>query len=383
MTSVERVLEEAVGAGGLPGVAAAYATRDGMRYCGAAGMRCVASADPLHSDSIFRIASMTKAITTFAALQLVDAGKVDLDEDVAAYLPELGKRQLLEGFDENGKPKLRPPRGAITLRQLLTHTAGFGYSFLNTNLVQAFEAGMMGDPFEGNDRFLEAPLVNDPGTAWEYGINTDWVGRLVETLSDQTLEEYFQAEILGPLGMEDTAFNLPADKKGRIITVHQRGPDGVLTEDPDTPPEDVPFHAGGHGLYSTAGDYLRFLQAVLRGGELDGARILSAERCAEASRDQIAPLHVGAFKSAMPALCNDVADFVGAAHGLGFLINPEALPTGRSAGSLAWAGIFNSYYWIDPTRGISGVYLSQILPFYDSGSVPASHAFEAAAYASL
>ncbi len=183
--------------------------------------------------------------------------------------------------------------------------------------------------------------------------------------------------------MEDTAFNLPSEKHARVVTVHHRDEGGGLVEDADTPPASVSFHMGGGGLYSTARDYLRFLRAVLRGGELDGARILSEALTADAGRDHIAPLTVGAFKSALKAYSNDVEDFVGAGHGLGFVINPTELPTGRSPGSLAWAGLFNSYYWIDPTRGVTGVYLSQILPFYDAGSVGVFQDFETAVYASL
>ncbi len=383
MTDVQQVLDNAVADGRVPAVAAAFATRDGVRFCGAAGNRCVAGGDPLRSDSIFRIASMTKAITTFAALQLVEAGRVGLDDDVSRILPEIGKRQLLEGFDDRGKARLRPVRGTITLRQLLTHTAGFGYSFLSADLAQAQQLQMMGDPFEGTDAFMEAPLIRDPGTAWEYGINTDWAGQLVETLSDQRLGDYFDEHIFAPLGMTDTHFNVPAEKHGRVITLHHRTPDGGLVEDPDAAPPDVPFHAGGHGLYSTAGDYLRFLQAVLRGGELDGSRILGESLCTEAGRDHIAPLALGEFKSSAPELANDVADFAGCGHGLGFVVTNDPLPTGRSAGSLAWAGIFNSYYWIDTHRGVTGVYLSQILPFYDAGSVSAFQAFESAVYEAL
>lgn len=383
MRSLKRILEQGTGAGGVPGAAAAFGTRDGVQFCHAAGFRCVSTRDPLRPDAIFRIASMTKAIASLAALQLVDAGRVDLDEDLVRHLPELGDRPVLEGFDESGAPRLRPARGTITLRRLLTHTAGFGYPFWNADLRRCVELGVVGDIFAGDDSFLNAPLIRDPGTAWEYGINTDWVGRLVEVLGGASLGAYCRSHIFEPLGMPDTAFNPPAESHPRLVTVHHRAPDGPLCEDAERPPMRVSFHAGGSGLYSTAGDYLRFLRALLCGGELDGRRILSEAMVAEAGRDQIAPLRVGTLKSADTALSNDVDAFHGCQFGLGFVINPEPLRTGRSAGSLSWAGLYNSYYWIDPGRGVAGVFLSQILPFYDAAAVALSRSFETAVYQAL
>jgi CubicO group peptidase (beta-lactamase class C family) len=380
MGAMDQVLEQTTAQGGVPGVVAAYATRDGVEFCGASGYRCVASADPLRVDSIFRIASMTKAITSVAALQLVDEGRVGLDDEMTRYFPELGDRQLLKGFDAAGTPLLRPAKKPVTLRQLLTHTAGFGYAFLNADLHRYTEDGHVGDIFAGDEGFIDAPLVHDPGSIWEYGINTDWVGRLVEAQSGQSLGDYCRATIFEPLAMVDTAFEVPAAKQPRLVTVHHRGADGALQEEADSPPANAPFHMGGAGLYATAGDYLRFLRAILHGGELDGARILSEALVAEAGRDHIAPLQVEPFRTADPQVSNDVDDYAGSGFGLGFAINRDRLPTGRSAGSLAWAGIYNSYYWIDPTRGLTGVFLAQILPFYDAQAVAASGAFERLAY---
>lgn len=364
----------------VPGVAAAYATRDGLQYLGSAGRRCRATDDPIQPDTIFRIASMTKAITSVAALHFVETGRVDLDDEMSRYFPELADRPVLEGFDPAGEPILRPAAGPITLRQLLTHTGGFGYQFLNADIRQGVASGSIGDLFAGDDTFLNAPLIRDPGTCWEYGINTDWVGRLVEHLSGETLGDYFHNHIFEPLGMVDTAFELSPEQQARLVTVHHREPDGSLSEEPDSPPGKTSFHAGGGGLYSTAGDYLRFLQAILGGGEFEGSRILSEKMVVDASRDHIAPIRVSPFRSVDPGLCNDVDDFEGSQHGLGFVINPEALPTGRSARSLAWAGIYNSYYWIDPNQGVAGVFLSQVLPFYDPTAVRLNHDFETAVY---
>lgn len=385
MRSIEEVLENGAGAGtgAVPGAVAAYATRDGMQCLYSAGYRCLASGDPMRTDSIFRIASMSKAITSVAALRFVDSGHVGLDDEMSRYLPELGERPVLDRFDEGGEPVFRPARGAITLRQLLTHTGGFGYDFLNSDLRRGVETGIVGDLFAGDDAFLNAPLIRDPGTQWEYGINTDWVGRLIETLSGESLGDYCLTHIFEPLGMSDTTFEPTAEQDRRLVTVHHRAADGSLSEASDDPAPKVSFHSGGGGLYSTASDYLRFLQAILLGGELESVRILSEEMVAEAAKDQIAPLRVGALESVDPKLCNHVAAFVGAQHGLGFVINPDALPTGRSAGSLTWAGIYNSYYWIDPSRGVAGVFLSQILPFYDADAVSLSQAFETAVYDAL
>jgi methyl acetate hydrolase len=383
MRNLEQVLESGTRDGAVPGAVAAYATRDGAQFLGAAGFRCLANRDRMSPEALFRMASMTKAITTVAALQFVDSGRVGLDDEMSRYLPALGDRPVLERFEETGRPTLRPARGAITLRQLLTHTAGFGYDFLDANLRRGVEAGIVGNLFAGDDVFLNAPLIRDPGTQWEYGISTDWVGHLVETLSGETLGDYCRANIFEPLEMNDSTFEPSAEQHARLVTVHHRAPDGSLSEDRDLPPPKVSFHSGGGGVYSTASDYLRFLQAILLGGELEGARILSAAAVAEAAKDQIAPLRVGKFKSVDPTLCNDVDAFDGAQHGLGFVINPDVLATGRSAGSLAWAGIYNSYYWIDPSRGVAGVFLSQILPFYDPAAVALSQAFEKAVYDSL
>ena len=297
MRSLNQILAGGVGAGTVPGAAAAYATRDGLRFIGGAGFRCIASGDPIQMDSIFRIASMTKAITSVAALRFVDDGRVGLDDEMRRYLPELGDRPVIEGFDDAGDPILRPSQRAMTLRQLLTHTAGFGYDFLNADLRRGVEAGIVGDLFAGDDTFLNAPLVRDPGTAWEYGINTDWVGRLVEILSGESLADYCRTHIFEPLAMIDTTFEPTKEQCARLVTVHHRAVDGSLREDPDEPPQKTSFDSGGGGLYSTAADYLRFLQAILRGGELDGERILSEAMIEEAARDHIAPIRVPPIRS--------------------------------------------------------------------------------------
>lgn len=382
MSKLDQILQ-GVATDEVPGVVAAYATREGVQFVGAAGFRCQASADPMQSDTIFRIASMTKAITSVAALHFVESGRVGLDDEMSLYFPELGDRLVLEGFDDAGEPILRPAERPITLRRLLTHTAGFGYEFLNADLRRGVASGMIGGLFSGDDGFLNAPLIRQPGTVWEYGINIDWVGRLVELLSGESLGDYFRSHILEPLGMFDTTFELTPQQEARLVTVHHRSPDGSLREARDRPPARGGFHSGGGGLYSTAADYLRFLQAILLGGELEGHRILSDEMLAEAARDQIAPLRVGRFRSVDPDLFNHIDDFEGSQHGLCSVINPEALPTGRSAGSLGWAGVYNSYYWVDPDRGVTGVFLSQILPFFDSTAVGLSRAFETAVYEGL
>ncbi len=383
----DAILRDATEGGALPCAAAAFVSRTGETYKGAFGYRSAASEEPLRIDSIFRIASMTKAAASVAALQWVEAGAVTLDEPISRCLPELADRKVLRGFDGAGKPVLEDNPVPVTLRQLLTHSAGFGYEVWNRNLLRCVEDGHLESVFEvfetGSDRFLEAPLVNVPGTVWEYGISTDFVGLLVERLSGQPLGDYMATRIFGPLGMADTAFNLPPEKHGRVVTVHDRAPGGTLSEQPEAPLPERAFHSAGGGLYSTAEDYLRFLEALLHGGRLGSAVLLGEELVAEALRDHIAPLTVQPLKTVMPEVSNDCDLGASGGFGLGFAVNPRPLATGRRAGSGAWAGLFNSYFWLDPASGVAGLFLSQLLPFCDTEALAAFERFEAAVYDTL
>jgi CubicO group peptidase (beta-lactamase class C family) len=330
---------------------------------------------------VFWIASMTKAITSVAALREVEAGRLRLDAPIAEVLPELAAPKVLEGFDAGGRPRLRPARRAITLRHLLTHTAGFSYDIWNTEIGRYMAAEGVPGIISCENAALTTPLVAEPGERWEYGINIDWAGKAVERVSGQSLEAYFREHIFGPLGMADTGFVLGPAQRERLVAMHARGPDG-LAPIPFEVPQAPQFFMGGGGLYGTAPDYLRFARMVLGGGTLDGVRIYGPETAALLAADQIVPLTVPKMTTAIPDYSNDVEVFPGMAKGwsLAFLINHQPVPGGRAAGSLAWAGLANTYYWIDPTVGVTGVLLTQILPFADPDVLDLLGAFESAVY---
>jgi CubicO group peptidase (beta-lactamase class C family) len=271
------------------------------------------------------------------------------------------------------------------LRHLLSHTAGFSYNIWNTEMIRYQEQTAIPSIIECKKLTLSTPLVFDPGERWEYGINIDWVGQTVERLSGQRLEDYFRAHIFAPLGMNDSGFVIGAEQRERLAGMHFRLPDGLLQVIPFEIPQDPEFHMGGGGLYSTGPDYLRFLRMLLGDGQLDGARVLAAETVAEMSRNQIGDLNVGLMKSYVPASSNDAEFFPGMPKkwGLGYMITTLDAPTGRSAGSVAWAGLANTYYWLDPTRRVAGVILTQILPFADPAALGVFEQFERAIYASL
>jgi methyl acetate hydrolase len=375
-------LRRAAESGDVPGVAAAAATGDGVIFEGAFGKRNLATGAPMTSDTVVWIASMTKAITGAAAMQQVERGKLSLDGDAAKIVPELGRVQVLEGFDVVGKPRLRAPKHTITLRQLLTHTAGYSYDIWNRDILRYVEVTGTPGIISGKNAALDLPLIADPGEKWEYSISIDWAGKAVEAVSGQTLDKYLQENLLGPLGMKDTAFKIGDAQRRRLATIHARTPDGLIPTDIEAP-QNPEFYMGGGGLYSTVGDYLKFAQMMLHGGTFNGAQVLRPETVATMSRNAIGDLVCNAMKTAIPASSNDVDFVAGMKWGLTFLINPKQMPTGRSAGSLAWAGLANSYYWIDPVRKVAGVYATQVLPFYDFKSYKPYEAFETAVYQAL
>jgi CubicO group peptidase (beta-lactamase class C family) len=321
-------------------------------------------------NAIFAIASMTKAITTAAALQLVERGALHLDEPVGG---ELAGLPVLEGFDGNDAPRFSTARYSPTLRQLLNHTAGFAYPW-NHALMKRY--GAVDRPF----------LVHEPGTRWYYGVNVDWVGKLVEIASGQTLEAYFQEHIFQPLEMGDTTFLLPPEKLHRFAPYYQRESGGELERQPRVQPPIPAFFNGGGGLFSTARDYIRFTQMILRrGAGPDGTRILSEASVQAMSTNQVGKLDAGRIYTTMPTRSRDI-DFHPGAHdqfGLGFLINPAPYKNGRSAGSLSWGGIRNTFYWIDPARGICAVLLMHFQPFCDAAAMGLLRDFEQAVYSQL
>ena len=382
LKGIDTILSQAVGARSVPGVVAAAATDRGVVYEGAFGQREVGKPAPMTLDTVVWIASMTKAITATAAMQLVERGKLSLERPASEVVPEIGAARVLEGFDTAGKPRLRAPKRPITLRDLLTHTAGFSYEIWNTSIAQFQQVTGTPGITTCTNAALGTPLVFDPGDKWEYGINIDWVGKMVEAMSGQKLDRYFQDNIFGPLGMTDTSFKLSASQRGRLASVHQRGADGALAPIEFGLPENPEFLMGGGGLYGTAGDYLTLCRMILQDGALNGAQVLRRDTVALMAQNHIGALEIGVFKTAIPPLSNDVELFPGMSKkwGLSFLINTQTAPTGRSANSLAWAGLANTYFWIDRAKRVCGVFLSQLFPFYDGIAIDLFGKFETAVY---
>ena len=380
---VDAVLRQATDSREVPGVVAMAATDRGLLYEGAFGRRALDRPEPMTLDSVFRIASMTKAITSVAAMQLVEQGKLALEAPVPDIDPALGAPQVLEGFDSAGAPRLRPAKRPITLRHLLTHTAGFGYDMWDPSLGRYLQTAGLPPRGTGRVASIRMPLVFDPGERWEYGINTDWVGRLVEAASGRPLDAYFRERIFAPLGMADSGFVTAHAQRARQARLHQRQADGTLVPQPLEPPATAgEFWSGGGPLYSTGLDYLRFLRMLLHDGRWNGARLLRPETVALMHRNHTGDLPAGVMRTARPEMSSDVDFFPGARvrWGLGYMLNLDQGPNGRSAGTVSWGGIFNTYYWLDPVRRVTGLIMTQILPFADPRVLAVYGRFERAIY---
>ncbi len=363
----------------VPGVVALITDRERVLYQGAFGVADVHTGHPLAIDALFRIASMTKPITSVALMQLVEQGRIGLDDPAEKYLPELANPKVFEAFDAaSGAYSLRPASRSPTVRHFLTHTSGLAYPFTSA-IWRDFK------PRAGETYPFGGPLLFDPGERWHYSTSTDVVGRLVEVLSGQTLEDYFRQHIFAPLKMGDTSYNVPEAKGPRLVMQQQRAGDrmdgAIELQKTQTGLTIAPPQVGGGGLASTASDYGRFVRMLLNGGTLDGVRVLKAETVALMGQNQIGAISVPALKSALPRS----ADFTFIADGrdkwgLGFLITADQVPGKRSPGSLSWGGINNTFFWIDPARGIAGVIMMQYLPFADAKALAVYDTFERGAY---
>jgi CubicO group peptidase (beta-lactamase class C family) len=379
---LDEVLSDAVTRHVAAGFAAVVADRDGDLYLGAAGSLAAGEDRPATTDTMFRIASMTKPLATVGTLQLVEAGRLNLDDEVALIVPAFAELQVLDGFDAD-TPVLRPAASAATIRQLLTHTSGHGYWFGNAELARYRELTDLPDVLTSRRGALAAPLIADPGARWEYGISMDWMGHVIETITGQDLGTYLTEHVLGPLGMSDTTFSPTPQARDRLMSLHERSDGGGVAprelDWPDTPE----FCAGGHGLYSTARDYGRFLRAMLRGGELDGARVLRAETVDLAFSDQLDGLPLpDLIPTQAPWLIHDVVALpFRQTWGFGFQLMLEDIPGMRREGSGFWSGILNTHFWIDRRSGIAGAVLTQLVPMFDEAMLETLAAFEMAVYA--
>jgi CubicO group peptidase (beta-lactamase class C family) len=361
---------------GLPGLVAAARMPDGERVEIALGVRGADTPAPMTTDTLFWVASCTKALTSVAALQLVEEGLLELDDPVGRWLPRLAAPMVLKGFDAADKPILEPAAEPITLRRLLTHTAGFGYEFCSATLVRYVAAtgvSMMG--LEPPD----VPLLFEPGSDWQYGIATDWVGQLIEAVTGESFDDALRRRVLAPLGMDDTGFFLSDAQRARLASMHVRTPDGGLAPMSFAMPSEPHFGMGGGGLYSNPGQYLRFLDSMLG----RGPQLLKSDHFDLFCESQVEGPDIGVLTSAQPHLSNTFDPFPAAAKAwtLGFVANLEPGVNGRRAGSLAWAGLSNCYYWIDREAGAAGVLCAQFLPFADPRALAAFGAFERAVYA--
>jgi CubicO group peptidase (beta-lactamase class C family) len=381
---IDAALKAAADAGDVPGVVAMATDRSSTVYEGAFGKRVLGEPAAMTLDTVGWIASMTKALTGAAAMQLVEQGKLDLDAPAAKVVPDLGKAQVLEGFDAAGQPRMRAPKRPITLRHLLTHTAGFGYEIWSEDIAKYQTAKNIPGIITCQHAALTTPLLFDPGERWFYGIGIDWAGKMVEAASGKRLGQYLAQNLFAPLGMTSIAYKITPDMRGRLAKIHQREEGDKLVPQMELEiPQEPEFDMGGGGLYGTAGDYLKFVRMMLNRGRSNGIQVLKSETIDLMSKNAMGDARVCLLKTTAPPLSNDAEFFPGVEKtwGLSFQINAAKAPTGRPAGGLMWAGLANTYFWIDQSTGIGGVYITQILPFADKKSLPLYYAFESAFYA--
>ncbi|KRE63657.1 serine hydrolase domain-containing protein [Nostocoides sp. Soil756] len=370
----------------VAGVVAMLTDADGTVYEGTAGQRVLGGDQPMTADTVFAIFSTTKAITATAALQLVEEGRLDLDAPAEEYAPAIGTLQVIDGFDDEGQPRLRPPAGRVTTRQLLTHTGGFGYDFFNETYARLNRDHGQPGVITASRAALMTPMLFDPGTQWEYGSNIDWVGQVVEGITGRRLGEVFAERIFAPCGITSMTFAIDDARREKVAGMHARAADGSLAPiefELPSPPE-VDF--GGHGLYGTVPDYLRFIRMWLNDGQGENGRVLAPETVEMAVQRHLAKdLEVTKLPGVIPSISNDAEFFPGQrkSWSLPFMINEEVAPTGRPAGAQGWAGLANLYYWVDRENGIGGFWATQILPFADAPSFTGYLEFETAAYQSL
>ncbi|MGY1822484.1 serine hydrolase domain-containing protein [Geodermatophilus sp. SYSU D00079] len=385
--AADEVLDRVVRADApVAGVVAMATDREGDLYQGAAGVRRLGGDVAMTTDTVFALFSTTKAITATAALQLVEEGRLDLDAPARTYAPGIGDLEVLDGFGDDGAPRTRAPKREITTRHLLTHTAGFGYDFFNEHYHRLATDHGQPSVITATRACLQTPLLFDPGERWEYGSNIDWAGQVVEGITGERLGDVFAARIFQPLGMTDTSFELDDRLRQRRATMHARGEDGSLTPMDDfelpQPPE---AHMGGHGLYGTVGDYMRFIRMWLNDGRGEAGTVLRPETVQMAVQNHLGDLKVTMLPGVIPSLSNDAEFFPGLSKSwsLPFMVNDEPAPTGRPAGALGWAGLANLFYWLDRDNGVGGFWATQVLPFGDATSFGGYLEFETALYSSL
>ena len=381
--SIDKVLQDAVDSGAVPNVVAIAADRNGVIYEGAAGPRVAGGGDdPVTPDTHYRIMSMTKMVATASALQQMEKGNLDLDAPISDYCPEFADTQVLEGWDGD-TPKLRAPASQATVKQLITHTTGLAYWFWNAELVKWEAATGTPNVLAGTNIIFTAPLTCDPGTRFEYGINTDWLGKVVEAASGVTLDVAVKEGITGPLGMDKTEFIMTGDQRATSTPVHLKGEDGTWAASEIELNQEPEYFAGGHGLHSTPRDYLKFQRALLHDGTFEGTKILEKSTVDAAFTNQIGDLDFPEeIPTGDPATTHPFKAGPGYKWGYGLLLNTEDVPGMRRAWSGSWAGLLNTHYWVDRTSGVTGAIYTQFLPFVTPEAMKMYNDFEKALYAS-
>jgi methyl acetate hydrolase len=379
MNEFDRVIEGAVSRNDLPFAVAMVAGREGIRWSGAAGE--ANPGQPAGPDTVFKIFSMTKAVGSTAAMILMDRGLLSPDATVESILPEFADIRLLEAIGPEGAV-LREPRVKATVRHLATHTSGLAYEVWNDKVGQYQEKTQSPSILSGLKSALYYPLQSEPGTQWHYGIGIDWLGQIVEKVDGRSIDKFCREEILEPLAMHDTHFEIDPSWAHRVAGLKIRGEDGQFTDLDFGPPRQPEFYGMGHALYATAPDYMRFLRMYLNGGELDGQRILGRATVEALLKSQTGSMHIPGLTTAAPAFSASV-DFFPAqrkSHSMAFLRVDEDVPGMRSAGSQTWAGLLNTHYWFDPRSNVAGVLMTQSLPFAEPRFMKTYQDFEQAVY---
>ena len=383
--AIDRLLAGSVAANEVPGVVAI--ALDGQRriYQGAFGLRSLADTAPVALDTVFWYASMTKPLVATAAMQLVERGLVSLEQPLGDLLPGLASPQVLEGYTASGEAILRPAKRPVTLRHLLTHTSGYGYDIWNANVERYMRENNVPLLVDSKLSSLDQPMVADPGERWEYGISLDWAGMVVEAVSGMRLEAYMLENLLLPTGMKDARFIIQPDRRTRLATVHRRYPEGLAPVEHEISQEPE-FYMGGGGIYGTAEDYEAYIKMMLNDGlAANGNRILKPETVELMGQNHIGDIEAGVLKPVLTDMAHPTDFFPGTSQkwGLSFLINMQDSPNGRAAGSMSWAGLANSYFWIDRKKQVGGVIITQILPFGDPYVLKLYEGFEQAVYKSV
>lgn len=370
VSAIRDLLREAVAAGEVPGAVAAVCDREQLLFEVAEGS--AGHGRVLRTDSVFRVASMTKLVTAVAVMMLAERGRISLGDPLARYLPGYAQPPVLvRPFVAGDRCRTRPAAREATLTELFSHTSGYGYWFLSQELLAV--AGP-------NASYLEAPfLLHEPGERFTYGIGTDVAGQLIAPVTGRRLADFFSDEIFIPLAMQSAGYRFPGDDT--LVAVHEHV-NGQWTEKPREPETTNP--RGGGGLLMTAADYLSLLQMLLNRGRVGGRQLLSAESVDYVVTSRIGHLMATPQRTVAPARSSDFSFMDGSQQfGLGGMVETRDTPGGRRAGSFAWGGICNTWFWVDPKAGIAAVLFMQMSPFSDPACVRLLHRFEQAVYAGL